>query len=371
MEQGPIRPPSEAGSLLVRVTRGCFYNRCAFCTVYKDCQPSARSTEEILADLDEAVAMVEEVRHLAALGGAEGVDRRAVYLAHRHAPHLAPVAFWLYRGGRTVFLQDADALGAPEERVLAALQGIRERFPFVERVTTYARARTLARQPLPRLQRYQQAGLSRVHLGLESGSDAVLSLVDKGCTSAHQVEGGRRVVEAGLHLCAYVMPGLGGEELAREHVAETARVLTEIRPAVVRLRSLRVLPGTPLEGLVEEGLLRPRSELDVVGEIRDLLVALGGLEVELVSDHDLNLLPELRGRLPGDRAWLLARVEDLMSWPPARQRLFILGRRAGLVHGLADLKRRESDIEDLALRLGVDLARPEDEWLPLVRSTTL
>ena len=35
-EIGPIRPPSEAQSLLIRVTRGCHWNKCKFCGLYKN-----------------------------------------------------------------------------------------------------------------------------------------------------------------------------------------------------------------------------------------------------------------------------------------------------------------------------------------------
>ena len=342
-EQGPIRPPSEARSLLVRVTRNCPWNRCAFCPVYKGRDCSARPPAEILADLDEMKAAAERGEF--------------------------PLAQWLADGGRTVFLQDANAIASPRKKLLAVLEGIRERFPTVDRITTYSQTRTLARKPVELLTAYREAGLSRVHVGLETGSDAVLELVDKGATAAVHIEGGRRVVTSGLHLCCYVMPGLGGVALSEDHAAETARVLTAIQPAAVRLRSLVVAPRTPLGELVAAGRFDPLSEAAMVAEIRAMLAAMDGVHARLVSDHDLNLLPELEGQLPGDLPRLLAICDTFLGWGEADRNRFVFGRRARLVGSVADLGVAgvRDAIDDAAARFGVDLLLPIDEWMQQLR----
>src|SRR5450759_5935177 len=61
-EQGPIRPPSEAHSLLVRVIRNCAWNRCTFCPVYKGTASSLRPLEDVLADVDAMAAAAEVLR---------------------------------------------------------------------------------------------------------------------------------------------------------------------------------------------------------------------------------------------------------------------------------------------------------------------
>lgn len=371
-EQGPIRPPSEAGSLLVRVTRNCPWNRCAFCPVYKGRDYAKRDLDEILADLDAMQAADQRLAALSRQLGHDGQVTRPVIERVYGDPglrELLPVAWWRFHGGRTVFLQDANALASPERKVLGVLRGIAERFPEVDRITTYSQSRTLARQPLERQVRYREAGLTRVHVGLETGSDAVMALMTKGATAAMHIEGGRRVLDAGLHLCTYVMPGLGGVALSDDHVTETARVLAAIEPSAVRLRSLVVPPRGPLADLEREGRFIALGEAEVVAEIRDLLAALEGVHTTLISDHDLNLLPELEGVLPGDLPRLLAVCDTLLGWPRVDQNRFVLGRRTGQLGQIADLDEPgvRDQIDTVAARIGVDLAEPIDSWIQEIR----
>lgn len=302
-EVGPIRPPSEAFSLLVRVSRNCPWNRCAFCTVYKDSEGyERRPVAEVLSDLDA----MQDVYGDAA---------------------------------RTVFLQDADPVQASPDDLVRIVEGVRARFPRVRRVTTYARARTLSRRSVADLRRLKEAGLDRVHVGLESGSDEVLALVDKGATRAQQIEAGRRAKEAGFELSEYVMPGLGGRELSAVHADETASAVAAIEPDFVRLRTTAIKPGTPLAALVDAGRLTPLTEMETVGEIRRLLVGLAGVETRIESDHALNLLMELRGDLPAQHVRLLALLDGVLGLDEGVQRLFVLARRLGLVTFLRQLER--------------------------------
>ncbi len=371
-EQGPIRPPSEAGSLLVRVTRNCPWNRCAFCPVYKGRDYSARTTEEILADLDRMKEDAEAVAALSERMGEGGEVTRAViqqvHGSHDHQALLA-VAFWLFRGGRTVFLQDANALASPAKKILAVLEGIAERFPLVDRITTYSQSRTLARQPVERLAGYREAGLTRVHVGLESGCDAVLERMDKGATAAVHIEGCRRALAAGLHLCCYVMPGLGGVSLTDEHAHDTAAVITAIQPSAVRLRSLVAPPRGPLAELIDGGHFAPLSEEATVKEIRTMLAGLATVHSRLVSDHDLNLLPELQGQLPDDLEDLLAVCDRFLDWSDRDRRRFVLGRRVGMVGQVADLDETgvRDAIDGAAERMRVDLDEPIDRWIQEIR----
>ena len=307
-EQGPIRPPSEAASLLVRVSRNCPWNRCAFCPVYKGKKFSLRTAEEVLADLDE---MKKEFGSLP----------------------------------RTVFLQDANPLLTRPDDLVRILEGIRERFPLVERITAYARSHTLARRSLAELKRIRQAGLDRLHVGLESGCDAVLELVQKGTSRAEQIEGGRRAREAGFELSEYVMPGLGGKRLSEAHADDTASAIAAIEPDFLRLRTCAVIPGTPLEQLVEQGRFEPLGEVEIVREIRRLLERLGETRTRLESDHLLNLLMELRGDLPAERERLLGVCDDFLGLPARIQKKFILARRLGWMGDLRHLDRVALDPE--------------------------
>ncbi|MBW2701408.1 MAG: radical SAM protein [Deltaproteobacteria bacterium] len=310
-EQGPIRPPSEAGSLLVRVNRNCPWNKCAFCPVYKGRKFSSRGVEEVLSDLD---AM------------------RRVYGSEV----------------RFVFLQDANALLMRTGDLLKIVEGVRARFPAVERITAYARSRTLARKSLVELVSLRDAGLNRLHVGMESASDAVLKQQRKGTTGAEQIEAGQKAKAAGFELSEYVMPGLGGRAFSEEHADETARALVAIEPDFVRLRTTAVVPGTPLAALEAEGEFLPLGEMDMVAEIRRFLAGLAGASMRLESDHMLNLLMELKGDLPRDLAELLSICDRLLALPEDQRWRFVLARRMGWMGRLKDFE---------AGRLPVDLGR--------------
>ena len=334
-EQGPIRPPSEAQSLLVRVIRNCTWNRCTFCPVYKGTKPSLRPVDDVLADVDAMAAAAEVLRREGIAPLQDGRLPREAY----------QVALFVRAGERTVFLQDADPCAVKPEKLAAVIRRVKERFPTVDRVTTYGRAATLARRTPEQLALLVDAGLTRVHLGLESGADEVLMAVDKGCSSGDLIAAGENVVRAGLEVCFYLMPGLGGRAASVAHVAGSARVLRAVaaaasaeRPLVVRLRTAAVPPGTPLAQREAAGEYVLPDDVEVAQELRDLIVGLEDARVELRSDHTLNLMRELEGSLPQDRERLLAMLDEYLALPREEQARFAIGVRLGVFRTLADLR---------------------------------
>ena len=346
-EQGPIRPPSEARSLLIRVTRNCPWNRCEFCPVYKGARFSRRTVEEIKADIDTVKEIVDTLKRMSWQGGFGGsIDRRLVegiLQDERCSESFRSVALWLYYGGESAFLQDANSLVMKTPNLVEVMSYLRKTFPELKRITSYARSSTLARKTVEELRQLKAAGLNRIHVGLESGSDEVLAYVRKGVTAAEQIEGGQRVVAAGIELSEYVMPGLGGRRLSREHALETARVLNAINPDFIRIRSLALPAGTGLRAKWEQGEFERPSDEEMVCELRLFIENLEGIQSYVASDHILNLLEELEGRLPEDKPALLAVIDRFLSLPAEERLLFQLGRRLGLF-------RRVSDCEDPGLR---------------------
>jgi radical SAM superfamily enzyme YgiQ (UPF0313 family) len=244
-------------------------------------------------------------------------------------------------GGNTVFLQDANSLILPTDSLVEILHHIRQSLPEVERVTSYARALTLAGKTVDDFVRLREAGLSRLHVGMESGSDTILKLINKGGTAEHLIEGGKRVVAAGISLSLYVIPGIGGVELSQENAVESARVINAVNPAFVRFRSLYVRRGSELAQMVENGTFVVPDEDTMVREIRTLVDRLEGITTTLVSDHILNLLEEVEGTLPGDKQRVLDVIDRYLSMSEDDRLLFQLGRRGGALRSLNDLQHRE------------------------------
>jgi len=363
-EQGPIRPPSEAFSLLVRVTRNCPYNRCKFCPVYKTEKFSKRPSQEVMADIDSMAAWNDELKARSwRLGLGGRLDSRilnAIYRQDASNPFLYALILFQLGGGKTAFLQDADSLIIKSDEMVKILKHLRAKFPGIERVTSYARSRTVAKKSIEELKEIRGAGLDRIHIGLESGSDAVLEMVCKGATQAEEIEAGKKAKAAGFELSEYVMPGLGGKKLSEDHALQTALALNQINPDFIRLRTLGIPPRAPLFEMLETKEFEPLNDLEIVKEIRLFLERLEGISSRLVSDHMLNLLPELEGKLPEDKPRLLSVCDRFLSLAPKEQLLFIIGRRAGIFESIDELSAPElrTRAEDIAQRLAI--ASPQE-----------
>ncbi len=341
-EQGPIRPPSEADSLLLRLTRNCPWNRCAFCSSYKNERFSLRSLSEIIGDIDAMRRIADKLVALSLREGQQGVISegllRLVWSRDSHFDaYDRSMALWLFRGGKSVFLQDADSLVMKTDAVVAVLRHLYTSFPSIERVTTYCRSHTAARKPVAALQAMREAGLTRIHIGLESGSDHVLAMISKGATAEMHVEAGLRVKQAGMELSEYVIPGLGGEDYSTEHARETAQVLNVIDPDFIRLRTLHVVQGTPLAEMARRGEFTPPDDDRIVCEIREWMDALSDIHSSVASDHILNLLEEVQGRLPQDKPRMLSVIDRYLALSPEERLVFRLGRRQGIYRRLDEL----------------------------------
>jgi len=339
-EQGPIRPPSEASSLLIRVTRNCPWNRCVFCPVYKGQKFSRRSVDEVINDIDAVAAMVDKI--FAETGGTfpdnssdhkflktlEDKDMDAYYAA----------VHWINGGMESLFLQDANSLILKTEDLVTILNHINKRFPFLKRITSYARSVTIDKKSDDEMKAIADAGLKRIHIGMESGSDNVLEMIDKGATRYIHVKAGVKVKKAGISLSEYVMPGLGGKKYSHEHAVETASALNSIEPDFIRIRTLAILENTPLYDLWLSGKFEKISDMEAAKELKLFIENLKEMNSFIVSDHILNLFEDINGNLKEMKADMLSKIESFFSLSPQGQIVYQLGRRTGLFKGVDDMK---------------------------------
>jgi len=357
-EQGPIRPPSEAYSLLIRVTRNCPWNKCAFCPVYKGEKFSLRPVQHVKKDID---AVYEHVRALGSMSDSAGQVSRADLDAYvsklsdsdRQAFYAA--LNWYAAGMESVFLQDANSMIISPEEMIEILQHLRTRFPGVVRITAYARSHTVARIADDRLKAIAKAGLNRLHIGMESGSDAVLKMVQKGTTKQQHVKAGKKAVAAGIELSEYVMPGLGGRALSRSHALETADALNQINPDYIRLRTLAIPGSVPLFEDYQAGRFEKLTDVEAAEEILLFLQNLEGIASRVRSDHILNLFEDIQGTLPEDKERMTGVIEAFLAMAPHDRMLYQVGRRLGQLRSTDDLENPgvRSQLEDLCLKNGI------------------
>jgi len=353
-ELGPFRPPSEAFSLLLRVTRNCPWNRCRFCGMYKGQRFELRSVEDIKHDIETVKNIYDHTVQLARDSGYGGQLREAARMMLTRPPNQAyyNVALWLYGGGQNVFLQDANSLIMRTPELVEVLDFLKETFPQVTRITSYARSKTAAKKTLEELKQIHEAGLSRLHIGLESGSDTVLKVMDKGVTAAEHITGGKKVVESGISLSEYVLLGLGGRGLWREHATETARVLSEINPGFIRIRTLSVNPALQMYADLQDGSFILENDEQMVEELR-LLVENLDCESNFVSDHINNLLQTVEGKLPDDKEKMLSIIRQFQELPPEERLNFRIGRRARIYLEVDELndERKHRVVEQIMQKL--------------------
>ena len=269
-----FRPPSEARSFILRVTRGCAHNKCTYCNMYRGVP------FQILKD--------EEISRQIALAAHFGKDRV-----------------------RRVFLADGDALVLPTAKLLKILQALRDTFPKLQRVSSYAAPKDILRKSEDELRQLKEAGLQLLYYGMETGDDATLKAVNKGVNGEEAVEAGRRVTASGMKLSIMVILGLAGKEGSYRHAIETAKAINIIQPTMWSALCLMLYRGSELLEQFERGEFNPLSPAELMEELYIMMK-----NVDLPADkhclfrsnHISNYIP-LAGTLPKDKHKLLAEIE--------------------------------------------------------------
>lgn len=340
-EQGPIRPPSEAYSLLIRVTRNCPWNQCAFCGTYDGAKFSVRPVEHVIKDIDSVHKHVENLKSIAdQTGMISQADLRKVLDNVEQGEQNAFYAAvnWYSCGMESVFIQDANSLIIKPSNLVKILHKIKNYFPWVARITSYARSHTIARIRDNDLESIRMAGLNRIHIGLESGSDQVLKMIKKGVDKKTHIKAGLKVKKAGMELSEYVMPGLGGKKYSQIHILETADALNKINPDFIRLRPLALPHNIELYREYQAGRFEKCTDIMMAEEIFLLIEKLNGITSILKSDHILNLFDNLEGKFPDDKDMLLAILQTFLDMDQQDRCHYLIGRRMGIFNRLADME---------------------------------
>ena len=273
-EGAVYRPPSEAYSLIIQATIGCSHNKCTFCNMYKEKRFRMRSLTEIIEDLEMA--------------------RKS------------------YRHIKRIFLADGDALALKTDYLKQILIKIRELFPECERVGIYSAPKDILRKTKEELKELHELGLGIAYLGIESGSEQILKTINKGVTSEHMIEAGKKMVESGIKLSVTLISGLGGQELWEEHAIESARVVNEINPHYLGLLTLMVEPEVEMYQDIRSGKLKLLTPEQVMLETQLLIENLNVKGCVFRSNHASNYIP-LEGTLPQDKERLLNQIKGALQ----------------------------------------------------------
>ena len=216
------------------------------------------------------------------------------------------------RRQRRVFLCDGDALIIPQKRLLKILQTIKERLPWVTRVGAYANAKSLNMKTLEELKTLQTQGLGIVYMGLETGDDVTLKKINKGATSSHMIDMGKKAKEAGMKLSVTVLLGIAGRQRSRIHAEETGRVLSAIDPNYVGALSLMLIPGTPLFDDLQSAQFTLIEPDEMLAELRTMIAGTNLSSGLFHANHASNYLP-IKARLPKDKEVTLKLIDQALA----------------------------------------------------------
>lgn len=270
-----IRPPSEANSLLLPITIGCSHNKCTFCITYIGVKFRIRPVEDIKRDIDK-------------------------------------VAKNYSRSLRRVFLEDGDAIIAPQRRLVEVLKYLNQKFPNLERIGTYTTPQAALIKSVDELKELHELGLKIAYMGVESGDEGLLKKINKGATYDQIVEAGRKIKQAGITLSVTVILGLGGPEGSQNHALKTARILSDIDPDFAGALTILLVPGTPLHRDWEEGKFELITPFQSLAELKMIIENANFTDCFFTANHASNYLP-IKARLPKQKAEVLKLINEVLE----------------------------------------------------------
>ena len=270
-----IRPPSEANSFLLPVTMGCSHNKCTFCGTYTGVKFRIRPLEDIKQDIDS-------------------VARNYSWSARR------------------VFLENGDALIAPQHLLVAVLNHLNERFPHLDRTGTYASPQSALLKSLDELRELNRLGLKIAYLGVETGDEELLKKVNKGANYDQIVEAGKKLKQAGITTSVTVILGLGGVEGSQKHALATGRILSDIDPDFAGALTIMLVPGTPLHKDWQEGRFSLISPLQSLAELKTIIENSDFTNCFFTANHASNYLP-VKARLPEQKVEIIKLIDDILA----------------------------------------------------------
>lgn len=279
------RPWIEADSLLIQTTLGCTHNKCTFCDMFREKRFGIRDSAEIFKDIEEARELFPRIR--------------------------------------SIFLIDGNVLALKTDFLIKILNKITSTFPECKKISLYAGLNDLRRKSVEELTRLQEAGLTKVYTGLESGDEETLERINKGLTPEQAKEGMAHAKAAGIEVLISIILGIGGKERSREHIVETTKLLNLLKPEELAPMTLTIQPGTILKRQVESGEFIQATPLQILEEEKYLLENLKDFTMMYWGDHGNNI-ETLKGKLPAYREFFIRKIDQAIAHHPVTNQEVLL-----------------------------------------------
>ena len=272
------RPPSEAKSLIFQVTLGCSFNQCSFCDMYRNKEYSEKTWDEAKAEIDLMAKQLPDTTR--------------------------------------IFLADGDAINISTDYMVQIVEYLYNSFPKLERVSCYTMPMNLLKKTPEELKKMREAGLKMLYLGIESGSDIILKKITKGATAESIIRACRKAIETGFTLSCIIILGLGGKTHSKEHIKETARVVSASSPHYLGTLTLILETGVKQEFLTKFGEeFHPINDEEALIELHDLVEQIDVKEKMLFrANHGSNAY-NIAGTFPDEKNAMLKKISWLKEHP--------------------------------------------------------
>jgi len=261
-----IRPPSEGSSFLLQITTGCSSNHCTFCGAYQGKEFRFKEEQEIYSDIRQWAAANPKTRK--------------------------------------AFLLDGDALVVGNSRLVRILKELQRNMPSLRRISSYANGYNITVRSDAELKELFDNKLKLLYIGLESGSQEILTQCRKKSTAQEMIQAVNRAQKSGIKASVIVLLGLGGRQHSKVHVRDTIKAINEMQPNFLSFLCLMLIPGTPLYADAQRGKFQELKARELLEQSYEIIKGLELKKTIFRSNHASNYL-SLEGILPRDKEQLL------------------------------------------------------------------
>ena len=269
-----FRPPAEANNLILQVTHGCSYNKCSFCSMYKSKKFTIKPLEEIYQEIDTIASYNKNIIK--------------------------------------IFLADGDALTLDTKYLLKILEYLQKKFPKLRRVSTYASTQNILSKSIEELQELEKNKLNLFYYGIESGDDTLLKYINKGVNSNEIIDSIQMLNKTKIKISATVILGLGGKEYSKEHINNTAKLLSQIKLNYLSTLQLGLEENEAENFYKRFSSFSHLNDSEILQEQKTLLEQIDPQsKIIFRSNHASNAL-HLAGTLPKDKENLLTQIDEAL-----------------------------------------------------------
>ncbi|MCK5169844.1 MAG: radical SAM protein [Bacteroidales bacterium] len=272
-----FRPPGEARSAIIQATLGCSWNQCAFCEMYTSKKFKARSFEDLKPEI-ETLSKV-------------------------------------YKGVKKIFLADGNAFVLSANKLIPIVNEINNKFGKLQRISSYALPKDILNKSESELKELRNLGLKLLYIGIETGDDNLLKLINKGETFNTTVEGIHKAHDAGIDTSIMIINGLGGKKYTKQHALKSAEIINKINPKFLSTLTLSLPYGLDHFQNRFNGDYQQQTIVELFEELKLFIENLNVENTIYRSNHVSNNLP-LQGTLSKDKDPLIKSLQYAIENTP-------------------------------------------------------